>query len=570
MLAHRRPVHAAGVVLSCALVAFAVASCSLLVRDGRCDIDGDCASRANGAGAVCRDGACIASSTGPSNEAGVVGECTVNTECVAKLGSEFAVCEKSQKKCVTLTSEDCTKIHGDYKNDNAILIGTLFRQGATAGDEGASPDALAAIELAFDEFKNARGGLPDPAGGTARPLVAVECNTVVDHIRAAKHLAENLRVPAIIGAASSYITIQVAEGVTKNTGTFLISPYASSPFLSTLPDNDLVWRTYPSDALQAKAIPRLVDEIIASPGFTGARPGQPAYRVGIVYKDDTYGQGLLQIVTETLRFNGKSAKQNQDEGNFATFSYPNTEDPAFAAYDFTQVASEVVSSGAPFDIVMLLGTSEATKVFSFVESQVPGGTAPPYYIMPDGIASAPSLALAIENIVKGGSTDSKSLRKRIRGSIVNVFSGPLFDAFSLKFSGFNAVNGSNAYDAAYVTAYALYGVGNAPLTGANVANAMKKLAPPGNAYNVGPNDIAPVLQGLAGGNITLRGTAGNLDFDLATGDVKATGAAIWCLSENASGKAVLITQTGQTYDDTSGQLVGAFPEGPNPDPCKFN
>ena len=196
-----------------------LAACSVIVTGGRCSVDADCGGR--GAAAVCRSGACIASSEAASGDA-AVRSCQTNAECAARLGDELAVCEKVQYTCVKLSSPDCTRVHGDWKNDRAIYVGTLFKQGDTAGDLGASPDAIAAIELAFDEIKNDRGGLPDRAGGAARPLVAVECNQTQDAVRAARFLSEQVHVPAILGAASTYVTIQVASQVTVPNGTFLI------------------------------------------------------------------------------------------------------------------------------------------------------------------------------------------------------------------------------------------------------------------------------------------------------------------------------------------------------------
>lgn len=549
-----------------------VAACSILVQGGRCETDVDCAGQ--GPAAVCRESVCVATSfatDGPSvTEAGpVVGDCERNEECITRLG-DFSICEKTKRTCVKLLSADCTKVHGDWQNDRSIYVGTMFRQGDTAGDLGASPDAIAAIELAFDEFANTRGGLPDPAGGTSRPLVAVECNQTQDPVRAAQHLSSDLRVPAIIGASSSYVTIQAATQATIQAGTFLMSPFASSPGLTTLDDKGLVWRTYPSDSLQAQAVPKLVNQILVDPGFVTPRSPRTTYRVGIVYKDDTYGQGLRDIILGKLAFNGKSASANLAEGNLETFSYPNTEDPANANYDFTEVSAKVIGEANAFDVVMILGTSEAVSVFRSLESNWAGEDLP-YYILPDGIASAPKLNEAIGDIVQGGTTTSADLRKRIRGTIVNVFSGPLFDSFALKFSPGNAVNGSNAYDAAYVTAYALYATGSAPLVGSNLAASMAKLQGPAVTYNVGPNDQANVLQGLLSGNVALNGVAGKLDFDLATGDVKATGAAVWCLGQpQAGGDVRLVTDTGQTYDAATDTLSGTFPDGSGSDPCDFN
>lgn len=517
------------------------------------------------------EGACVASATvdaGNVEGGTVTGDCTTTQECVDRLG-EFSICEKTKMRCEKLLSTDCSKVYGDYKNDNAIFVGTMFKQGDTSGDLGASPDALAAIELAFDELKNARGGLPTPGGGPSRPIVAVECNQTQDAVRAARHLTRDVRVPAILGASTSYVTIQIATQTTIEDGTFLLSPYASSPGLSTLEDKGLVWRTYPSDAFQAAAIPKLVDEIVVNPNFTtprAARPSQTPIRIGVVFKDDTYGQGLRDIILSKLRFNGKSATQNQTDGTLKLFSYPNTDDPAFATYDFTEVATKVIT--APFDILMILGTSESASILSYAESHW-SGDALPYYILPDGVASSSKLSIAIDNIVTGGTVDSKNIRKRIRGTIINNFSGPVFDAFSLRFKG-NAINGSNAYDAAYLLMYAAYASGNKPLTGAGLAEAIGKLQGPGPNVEVGANGLSTAIQALANGAITLTGTAGDLKYDLTSGDLVAANAAVWCLGVDSQGKARLVQQSGQTYSVTSDALSGTFPDKPTgPDPCNF-
>jgi branched-chain amino acid transport system substrate-binding protein len=571
-------------VLTAAALAGSVASCSLLVEGGRCSTDGDCASVAVGAtGAVCHAGACVRSALASSGadggndgqdpvadrapDAGTKPECATNAECIERLG-EYTICEKTRLTCVRLLSPDCTAVHGDYENDRAIFVGTLFKQGATAGDVGASPDALSAIHLAFDELRNTHGGLPDPAGATSRPLVTVECNQTQDPVRATTHLADDVHVPAIIGAATSYVTIQAATQVAIDRGVYMISPYASSPGLTTLDDRGLVWRTYPSDALQAVAVPRLVEDLTASPRFTEPRAPRTTVRIGIVYKDDTYGQGLRDIILQRLRFNGGDAAANVASGTLKLYSYPNTEDPENADYDFTEVTTKVISEQNPADILMILGTSEAVNVFSYAESHWPGAVLP-HYIMPDGMASAPKLSMAIDDVVNGGTTDSKNLRSRIRGTIVNVFSGPVFDAFSLRFSG-DPVNGSNAYDAAYVVAYGLFGIGAQPLTGANLAAAMTKLHAPGIDVGVGSGESAKAFHALADGNVVVTGAAGKLSFDLATGDVSASGAAVWCLGLDGKGKAHLVTRTGQTYSAADDALIGKFPEGGAVDPCGFN
>src|SRR5690606_17274316 len=60
-------------------------------------------------------------------------ECKTNVQCAELLmderGSDSpvpAVCIQPEGKCVALLSEDCDSITGDYTDERAILIGSLF------------------------------------------------------------------------------------------------------------------------------------------------------------------------------------------------------------------------------------------------------------------------------------------------------------------------------------------------------------------------------------------------------------------------------------------------------------
>src|SRR5438874_13046660 len=64
----------------------------------------------------------------------VTAECTVNSQCAAKLG-EPAWCVQPAGRCVALMSEDCGTITGDTTDDNAILIASLL---STTGAQGAT------------------------------------------------------------------------------------------------------------------------------------------------------------------------------------------------------------------------------------------------------------------------------------------------------------------------------------------------------------------------------------------------------------------------------------------------
>src|SRR6185369_9044200 len=86
-------------------------------------------------------------------------------------GAVPAVCILPEGRCAPLLSEDCDAITGDYLNDRAIILGSLF---STKGAQAATnvPRQQAAA-LAIEQI-NAIGGVP--SGDTPRPLVLVSCD----------------------------------------------------------------------------------------------------------------------------------------------------------------------------------------------------------------------------------------------------------------------------------------------------------------------------------------------------------------------------------------------------------
>ena len=95
-------------------------------------------------------------------------------------------------------------------------------------------------------------------------------------IDAAKKLVELDKVVAIVGALSSGVTIPVATSVTIPSGIVQISPASTSPQITDLQDNDLLFRTCPSDALQGKVSGRLAKTL----GFQ---------TVSTIYVNNPYG-----------------------------------------------------------------------------------------------------------------------------------------------------------------------------------------------------------------------------------------------------------------------------------------
>ena len=154
----------------------------------------------------------------------------------------------------------------------ALKLGLLLNY---TGSPEASADRERAFNLAIDHVNAGGGVLGQPVTGvtadaTSDPQVAVE---------AARQLIEVEGVHAIVGPNASSAALPVAETVAGPAGIPLISPSATSPQLSTVPDQGYFFRTALSDAIQGPVLASLTRER----GFDN---------VGFIYLDDAYGQGL--------------------------------------------------------------------------------------------------------------------------------------------------------------------------------------------------------------------------------------------------------------------------------------
>ena len=102
------------------------------------------------------------------------------------------------------------------------------------------------VALAADHV-NAAGGIQ---GGS---MVVISRDTGVNPVQgvdSARALVDVENVVAIVGALSSGVTIAAAEAVVIPNGRIIISGASTAPAISTLDDNDWVFRTAVSDAAQ--------------------------------------------------------------------------------------------------------------------------------------------------------------------------------------------------------------------------------------------------------------------------------------------------------------------------------
>ena len=155
-----------------------------------------------------------------------------------------------------------------------VKIGLLL--GYTGPIESLAGPMAQGAELAIAEVNEA-GGILDGA-----MVEGVRADTgCIDNglatCNAERLLSEG--VVAIVGGDCSGVTGAILQNVAIPNGMVMISPSATAPALSTVEDNDLFFRTAPSDAREGE----IMAEILMERGFES---------VALTYTNNDYGKGL--------------------------------------------------------------------------------------------------------------------------------------------------------------------------------------------------------------------------------------------------------------------------------------
>lgn len=148
---------------------------------------------------------------------------------------------------------------------------------------------LNGAKLAIEEI-NAAGGVM----GTDVALSHGDTQTLPQPgVSAAQKLVNANRVVGLVGAMSSGVTIPVALSVSKSNKIPQISNASTSPKITDLDDDDYLFRTIPSDAFQGVALAKVVSDAGVD-------------KVGIIYVNNDYGEGLKDSFTKAFEAKGGS------------------------------------------------------------------------------------------------------------------------------------------------------------------------------------------------------------------------------------------------------------------------
>ncbi|MCG1002484.1 MULTISPECIES: ABC transporter substrate-binding protein [Halobacterium] len=299
---------------------------------------------------------------------------------------------------------------------------------------------------------------------------------------AAQSAAQTLRnggYPAVTGAASSEVTISVAKNVFIPSGMVGCSPASTSPAITDLEDNGLIWRTPPTDALQGQVLAQVATE------------QHQASTAATMYVNNSYGQLLAESF--------KSAFQDRDGQVYQEVSFQKGQ----SAY--TSRISQALNDNP--DVVVVIGYPESgiqlfNDFYSDFDTDVP-------ILVTDGMRSS-SLPADVGNPLNN-----------VTGT-APLAAGPGTEYFNEQYqSEYGEEPGvftSQAFDATAVCLLANAAAGEN--SGAAIAEEMQNVANPGGE-EVTPSTLADGLQMAAEGTeIQYAGASSAVDFD-ENGDLKA-------------------------------------------------
>ena len=457
---------------------------------------------------------------------GIARGCTSNRACVEGHGGEPYVCRRSDGACQRIASEDCTPMYepGDLLADDTVWLGAMF---PVKGPETAAHGTMnmAGADFARQEIAQATLSF-DGASAVqhVRRIALVGCDDSVEAMRAAKHLVEDVGVPAILGFGSGKKLIDIAGSLLIQRGVLTVASLTASPQITQLPQPTgfprMVWRTTTSTDQMADATAHILESALESRGRSGRT------RVTLIRPENTSANlSFAETFYRQLRFNGRTALENVQEYTEITHPLANE----LSAAEVSALAKRAIETRPTF--LVMMGPGSTTNTFLEQVETVSAGRAPTYVI--------PFADTQTFRDFMGSSAD-----RRRRLFTVNSVSNYVTNArFVIRYNNAHPnhvdrnTNPGVSYDAFYVLAYATLAIGDGEVTGRALGDAIARLVPPGRPIEVGPTDIYAAITELShGGNIDLQGASSALDFDLKTGEGPSD-FALGCSGVDANGEA---------------------------------
>lgn len=363
---------------------------------------------------------------------------------------------------------------------SAITIADDVKLGFLGGISGPleqlTPPIMEGAKLAVSQV-NSQGGI---LKGKNLSMVIGDstCADATAAANAADRLVNTEKVIAIVGPMCSGATISAANNAGIPGNTVLVSPSATAPSITELKDDDLLFRTAPSDAFQGSMLAKLLIS-------------KKVKNVAVTYVNNDYGKGFSDAFVKAFKEAGGKVLANSAHEEGRT--------------DYRAELGSLAASGSSTLVILAYANGSGQTV---LRQAVESGDFT-QYVGGDGMVDE-SLLTGINVGDVEGMIATKPGTPSLPGT-------GLYSKYA-KDKGLDptAVFAPQAYDAAFLLALAIEANGSAKREG--VKQALRKVATaPGEVILPGEwKKAVELLQ--AGKDINYEGASGQHEFD-AVGDV---------------------------------------------------
>ena len=480
--------------------------------------------------------------------------CSTHRECADRNGGAPFIC-RTDGRCVSLLTADCQKVLGDKDdllNDNTIFIGHVD----VSDINGATGEQ--ALDLARAEIKKQlAGGLP-PAkpGGPKRPLAVVVCTTepapntglgsVESTDRALRHLADDLLIPIQNGPWTVQMAVRGASYAVDRKQ-LMFSQNATSD-LTRLQDNDLVFRSGFPESNTVALLPKFITDYLTP----------QIYALGIAQPDEPIRVALVLDTGFNLVAEAAAKVITQQ---YQVFNVGELTNPIDNPNPQPKVTRGIIDVTAykPHVILYAGGPSAINGLLVPISKGWPAATPRPFQMTL--LASSANFVLAALQNINNPVVTQRFFGLQTNGLGFNPNDAKVVNQnLLLRFPELGtlptAVSTMVTYDTMYLLAQAIVANGDQPITGPNMAAAVRKVADVTGGAPVpwGPEGLSAGFASLGRGqNLALNGVTGAWLLDKA-GD-RPGNPEVYCVTQTG-GKPSTIVSSGYSLDSTSGQVVG--------------
>ena len=356
--------------------------------------------------------------------------------------------------------------------------------GSAGGITGPIAELVVAIVAARNlaaSHVNEQGGL---LGGDTYQLVSgdAQCDPKAA-VDAGTKLVNVEQVVGVVGPSCSGATNGMAQSVTIPAGVVMLSDTATSPAISELEDNDLVFRAAPSDAYQGRSLA----ELARAHGYNA---------LAVTYANDDYNAGLAGVFEAAFKELGGTITASQ------------AHEPNKASYR-SELSTLAGAGGEGLAVFAYYGSSGITILRNSLENGLFGK-----FLGADGMMDNSVIEQLGAEALRGNIMLSQPASDTEGGS---------YKAFAAAFesAGNNpaAPFVTHGYDVAFLMALAVEKAGAADRS--KISAALREVAnAPGMVIR--PGEWKKAKEAIAAGeDINYEGASGAIEFD-ENGDVAGT------------------------------------------------